>query len=99
MSPDIDENQTPPLVLLTLPDPPPRVPPAWADLIAALTLLARAAADHEADAISPLQCSHDLLTVNASPDAFTADELAQLDTWGFRPDHHEQGFASYRFGS
>lgn len=56
-------------------------PQAWADLLEALTLLAR----HQSNDISPFHCEHDTLTVMADPEKFTAEELARLDKLGFHP--------------
>lgn len=66
---------------------------AWGDLIKGLTLLRRS----QPDTISPLHCEHDELWVMADPEDFTAEEIAQLDRWGFFVD--DEGFKSYRFGS
>lgn len=71
------------------------LPPAWADLIEGLTLLAK----HHTDPSSPLHCSHDTLHVLADEKAFTAEELHRLDHLGFNVDTSEGGFYSYRFGS
>lgn len=71
------------------------MPEVWADLLAALTLLAK----HPTSKARPFQCSHDTLYVCADDTAFTADELAQLDEWGFFPDSECGGFTSFRFGS
>lgn len=70
-------------------------PKAWADLLAGLTLLAR----HQNNDSSPLHCEHDTLTVMADPSAFSAEELAQLDQWGFQPGADGETFYSFRFGS
>lgn len=71
------------------------MPPAWADLIEGLTLLAK----HHTDDISPLHCEHDTLNVMADDEAFTDDEIARLDTLGFSVNSDEGGFYSFRFGS
>jgi hypothetical protein len=68
-------------------------PEPWDDLIRALTLLSRGAANDY-----PFQCSHDTLFVNADREEFTPDELKQLEDWGFFLAD-EEGFMSYRFGS
>lgn len=71
------------------------VPPkAWAELIEALTLLAK----HPGDQVSPLHCEHDTLNVLADNSAFTADELARLEELGFHAGS-EGGFYSFRYGS
>lgn len=70
------------------------MPPAWADLIEGLTLLAK----HPSDIISPLHCEHDTLNVMADDEAFTEDEIAKLDELGFTVNR-EGGFYSFRFGS
>jgi hypothetical protein len=69
------------------------MPPAWSDLIEALTLLAR----HYTDPISPFNCEHDELTVLADPSAFTDEERARLDDLGFHVG--DESFYSFRFGS
>lgn len=71
------------------------MPPAWADLIEGLTLLAK----HHTDDISPLHCQHDTLNVLADDEAFTDEEIARLDTLGFSVNNSEGGFYSFRFGS
>jgi hypothetical protein len=71
------------------------MPPAWTDLIEALTLLAT----HQNNAISPLNCQHDELTVMADPADFTEAELARLEELGFSPNHDNATFYSFRFGS
>lgn len=71
------------------------MPDAWNDLIQALTLLARG----QSNDISPCHCEHDVLTVMADPANFTEEELTQLNRWGFLPDHCDQTFSSFRFGS
>jgi hypothetical protein len=70
------------------------VPPAWADLIEGLTLLAT----NQNNDISPLQCMHNELLVNASPAGFTPEELDRLKELGFHADNHDV-FSSFRFGS
>ena len=69
-------------------------PKAWADLIEGLSLLAK----HQNNDISPLQCMHDQLLVNASPAGFTVEELDRLAELGFIADNHDV-FSSFRFGS
>jgi hypothetical protein len=69
------------------------MPQAWADLLEGLTLLAK----HPANDISPFHCEHDTLNVMADDTAFTAEELARLETLGFNVDS-EGGFYSFRFG-
>lgn len=72
------------------------MPPAWAQLIEGLTLLAKGQSDDD----SPLHCEHDTLTVMADPANFTAEELARLDELGFHAsDEHEGTFTSSRYGS
>lgn len=72
---------------------PEALPAAWADLLAALPLLARGRTND----LSPYHCEHDQLTVSADPGKFTAAEIAQLDEWGF---HHDGAyFYSFRYGS
>jgi hypothetical protein len=70
------------------------MPPAWADLIEGLTLLAK----HHTSDISPLHCEHDTLNVMADDQSFTDDEIARLEALGFGV-HSEGGFYSFRFGS
>lgn len=69
------------------------IPLAWADLIRALTLLAT-----HGDEVSPFHCEHDTLHVMANPAAFTAEELALLESLGFLPDD-DGTFYSFRYGS
>lgn len=70
------------------------IPPAWSELIEALTLLATG----QSNDISPLHCEHDQLMVMADPTEFSDAELGQLDSWGFFPG--EDGtFCSFRYGS
>lgn len=71
------------------------VPQAWADLLEALTILAR----HHNNDVSPLHCGDDTLTVMADPATFTPNELARLDALGFFPSGDGETFTSYRFGS
>ncbi|MFD3594327.1 hypothetical protein ACFWU5_16510 [Nocardia sp. NPDC058640] len=68
---------------------------AWTDLIQAITLLAQ----HPTDTISPFHCEHDQLFVMADDTKFTADEIAQLDEWGFSVNEDDGGFTSFRYGS
>lgn len=70
-------------------------PPAWADLLEGLTLLAK----HRSNDVSPFHCEHDELTVMADPAKFSTDELARLDELGFHPGGYEETFTSFRFGS
>lgn len=73
-----------------------KTPPAWADLTAALTLLAKG----HSNAQRPLICEKDTLVVMADPAKFTPKELAQLDKWGFFSDESgEECFYSSRYGS
>ncbi len=69
-------------------------PPAWADLIEGLMMLAH----NRSNDISPFHCEHDQLTIMADPDQFTAEELAKLDAMGFHAGD-EGTFYSFRFGS
>jgi hypothetical protein len=71
------------------------VPPAWADLLEGLALLAT----NQNNDISPFHCEHDTLTVMADPSAFTPEELARLDELGFHADPPNDTFHSFRFGS
>ncbi len=73
----------------------PALPRSWADLFAALTLLASG----QSDTISPLHCESGQLTVMADPDKFTADELAVLDKLGFTATAGAPTFTSTRFGA
>ena len=70
------------------------MPPAWADLAEAITILGQ----HPTDPVSPLHCEHDRLNVLADDKAFTSAELARLAGLGFHVSA-EGGFHSYRFGS
>jgi hypothetical protein len=71
------------------------MPPAWQDLINAITLLARG----QSDDISPLHCEHDQLTVMSDPEAFTDEEIEQLKIWGFHAENEDGVFYSFRYGS
>lgn len=71
------------------------VPPAWADLIRAVTLLAKG----QSNTISPFHCEHDKLTVCADPAKFTQEELDRLEKWGFDADAEDECFYSFRYGS
>jgi hypothetical protein len=68
---------------------------AWGDLVQAITLLS----NHRTDEISPFHCEHDQLFVMADDTKFTADQLAQLEEWGFEVDTENGGFYSFRYGS
>jgi hypothetical protein len=72
-------------------------PTAWDDLFEALTLLRRS----KPAVLSPFNCGHDTLWVDADVDDFSADELARLDQLGFFPEteYGVGGFQSFRFGS
>lgn len=80
---------------VTLGEPLSDIPQAWADLIKALVMLARA----QTDDISPLWCKHDELNVCATAEKFTPEEIALLDELGFHVNSDEDGFYSFRFGS
>lgn len=66
----------------------------WDDLFEGLTMLRRGTPN---ESHPPFHCEHDTLWVNSDPEAFTPEELAELDELGFFPD--EYGFTSGRFGS
>ncbi|PVB19710.1 hypothetical protein [Mycobacteroides abscessus] len=66
---------------------------AWADLPQAIELLSR----HKTGP-DPFHCEHDELFVMSDPDAYTAEELAELDTLGFFVND-DGGFSSFRYGS
>lgn len=67
----------------------------WGDLRKALSILER----HKIPGY-PLHCEHDTLYVMSAPEAFTTEELDELDALGFFPDEEfNAGFKSYRFGS
>lgn len=70
-------------------------PKAWAELIKALTTLAK----HPSNDLSPFHCEHDRLTVMADPSRFTMEELERLDALGFFANEGEGTFTSFRFGS
>jgi hypothetical protein len=71
------------------------IPPAWSDLIAAITLLARGRVDD----VSPFNCIHDQLSVMADPANFSEADIAQLNAWGFHEDTSDGTFYSFRYGS
>jgi hypothetical protein len=73
------------------------LPPAWADLIRGLVLLARGRTNTD----GPLHCEHDQLTVRSAPAAYTRAEIDQLDRLGFfvAEDGDGDSFTSFRFGS
>ena len=66
---------------------------AWDDLIEGLTIL-KQGADNQ---VSPLHCEHDELTVCATPEEFSPDEIKRLKDLGFYID--DCCFKSIRFGS
>lgn len=68
---------------------------AWEDLQRALSILAR----HKTSDISPFHCEHDTLCVNSDPEAYTPEELAELNDLGFFVSEDYGCFLSYRFGS
>lgn len=71
------------------------LPPAWADLLEGLRILA----PHQNNNTSPFNCSHDQLTVMADPSAFTEDQIAHLERLGFIADPGHEVFYSFKFGS
>lgn len=71
------------------------MPQSWADLIEALTLLAK----HHTDETSPTQCSHDQMTVMSDSTKYTEVELAHLEKLGFKVSKEYGNFYSFRFGS
>lgn len=71
------------------------MPKAWAELIEALTLLAK----HQTNDTSPLHCNHDTLHVMADHAYFIPEELARLEELGFHADTANGTFYSYRYGS
>ena len=72
------------------------MPQAWADLIEALTLMAK----HQINDISPTHCEHDRLYVMADPAQFTPEELARLEELHFDPDSEDEStFSSSWYGS
>ncbi len=66
---------------------------AWANLKTAIELLSK----HPSDTVSPFHCEHDELWVMSDAEAFTPEEIAQLDELGFFVD--DGGFKSFRYGS
>lgn len=68
------------------------MPTAWADLITAITILAK----HPSDNHSPFWCEHDTLHVLAHNDEFDAADIAELDRLGFHIDT-DGGFYSFRY--
>lgn len=71
------------------------IPKPWADLIEALTIMAR----HPANDVSPTHCAHDELQVMANPAEFTAEEIERLAELRFYPSEFEGVFYSNRYGS
>jgi hypothetical protein len=65
------------------------------DLIKALQLMRSKLTE---DIRNPTHCEHDELTVMVDPALFTAEELQQLNEWGFN-DYGDGVFQSFRFGS
>lgn len=47
----------------------------------------------------PTHCEHDELTVDVSPDKVPEEMLPVLEKLGFEPDHENERFYSFRFGS
>lgn len=70
------------------------MPPAWAELIEALTILAQ----HPTDPINPTHCDDDTLTVLADANSFDDAELDRLAVLGFGVTVND-AFSSFRFGS
>lgn len=74
---------------------PPATAQAWTDLIAALTLLARGQ-NNDTDPVY----HHDYkMIVCADPAAFSAEEIEQLERWGFSADLPDKVFYSFKYGS
>lgn len=71
------------------------VPPAWGDLVVGLVMLARS----QTNAISPLHCEHDQLTVMADRSNLTDEDVEKLSELGFEYDEGDETFYSFRFGS
>lgn len=70
------------------------ISPLWSNLLSALTLLSKHSFSNY-----PTWCEHDVLHVNADDEAFTPEEITQLEQWGFHRDEEEGGFYSFRYGS
>jgi len=62
------------------------------DLIKALQIFAKYSTDKY-----PTICEHDILYVCVEEEMVSEEDVKELDELGFFP--HEDGFASYRFGS
>lgn len=90
---DADEARELALRLMAATD----VPQAWADLIEAMTIMAR----HPADGVCPTHCEHDRLNVMADPASFTPEELQRLEALSFNPGDGpmRDTLGSNRFGS
>lgn len=71
------------------------LPPAWADLLTGLALLARGRVDD----VNPVYCDEGTLTVLSDPELFTPDELARLRRLGFVGTDGDATFISPRFGN
>lgn len=65
------------------------------DLIKALQIFVK-----YGDPYSPVNCSHDMLWVNISPELVSSEDKYDLDQLGFFvSEEDDTGFMSYRFGS
>lgn len=77
------------------PGPPDALPPAWAELIEALPILAKARTSD----VSPFYCTHDELHVLTDASKVTDAERARLEEIGFHVDEESGAFYSFRYGS
>lgn len=71
------------------------------EVIEALTILSRYVEDDSYQANYPLNCSHDLLWVNVSPDLVSDADKARLEELGFHVGEGdtEGGFYSFKYAS
>lgn len=67
------------------------------DLIKALQIFAKV--PEVANSKWPTHSGHDVLMVNAEPEDYSEEDLAELERLGFIPCIEYGGFMSYRFGS
>lgn len=68
------------------------------DLIEALTIISKYITDKHLMQY-PTSCEHDTLFVHVQPAFVSTSDIRKLIELGFYPDHKEQYFYSYKYGS